>query len=195
MDGKTFDRGFTIVKDPRFKMDGKNHWHMRVELIPKRDKKRNTRGFVVARNEFGSEEWYGSFYQRMKKKGLTLKDYSEVILANKEGLWRLHPLRQQFSNGIPTSIPLRIDLSRDGWVTAKKTSNFGMVSLTRRLGKQFAQHDMAKEIIFKSDKMGMFTISPEDIKSYRLDNPTNEVYEFLENQMKENLVMNGSDNF
>ena len=52
---KCFNRGFTIVKDNRFKNAKGNYWQLRLELIPKRDKKRNTRGLAVAKNEFGKK--------------------------------------------------------------------------------------------------------------------------------------------
>lgn len=96
-------------------MSNGEHWPLRVELIPQKDKKRNTKGFIVAKNEFGREEWYASFFKRMSDKKLTYNDYNEIIEVNKEGIWKLHPLRNQYEHGELKSIPLRINLDKEGW--------------------------------------------------------------------------------
>ena len=101
---RVYEKGFTIVKDPRFVDENNERWSLRVELIPRRDKKRNTRGFVVSKNEYGGEEWYASFYERMKN-GCTLKSYYEVLEENKKGKWREHPMRIQRNRGKIISVP------------------------------------------------------------------------------------------
>ena len=79
---------FTIVKDPRF-INGKNgHWPLRVELEPIDGKIRNTRTYIVTKNEFGKREFYTKFYKRMKDAGYVLRDYKGILEANKIGLWK-----------------------------------------------------------------------------------------------------------
>jgi hypothetical protein len=56
-DKVSFEKGFTIMKDPRFIDSQGGHWALCVELVPRRDKVRNTRGFMVMKNEFGKKEW------------------------------------------------------------------------------------------------------------------------------------------
>ena len=52
-----YDKGYTILKDPRFLLDKDTHWPWRVDLIPVYDKKRGTRCYYVKKNEFGQREW------------------------------------------------------------------------------------------------------------------------------------------
>jgi len=175
-----YDRGFKVVKDYRFKYNNGNHWPLRIELIPKRDKKRNTKGFIVASNEFGKEEWYSSFYNRFKSKGMIFDSYEEVLKANKDGMWKEHPLRKQFVDGKLDSVPLRINLSKEGWISCRKSECFKETEITRRVGKQYSQTALASEIIFRADKDGFYKITLNDIRKYRMSNTIEKVYQELD---------------
>lgn len=95
-DGKqAYRNGFTIVKDPRFLNGGQDHWPLRIELEPAYDKKRDTKTYFVVRNEFGRREYYSKFYQRMVDGNFALDSYQQVLDANKDGLWKKHPMRLQ----------------------------------------------------------------------------------------------------
>ena len=55
---KAFNKGFTILKDPRFLKTEDSHWPWRIELIAVYDRIRKTKGYIVEQNEFGNREWY-----------------------------------------------------------------------------------------------------------------------------------------
>ena len=67
-DKPIFENGFTIVKDYRCRESPGFFWPLRVELMPTKDKLRNTIGYYVKRNEFGRKEWYANFFKRFKLK-------------------------------------------------------------------------------------------------------------------------------
>ena len=62
-----FENGFTIVKDYRCRESPGFFWPLRVELMPTKDKLRNTIGYYV-RYEFGRKEWYANFQEIQAKK-------------------------------------------------------------------------------------------------------------------------------
>ena len=50
---QAYRNGYTIVKNLRFINVKNGHWPLRVELEPIFDKIRNTRTYIVTKNEFG----------------------------------------------------------------------------------------------------------------------------------------------
>jgi len=188
-DGKKgFERGFTIVKDPRFKDDKGNNWPLRVELIPTKDKKRNTKCFMVAKNEFGQEEWYPKFYKRMRDKNLVYKDYQEILKINKDGVWKEHPMKINYMNGQLASIPLRFDLNKDQWKKVITSGSFKDMNISRRLGKSYKDEDIANSVIFKANNEGVFIIKPEDIRKYREENKPHDIF----SRVEEDRIRNGN---
>ena len=110
-ESKKFETGFTIVKDYRFKESEGIYWPLRVELLPTKDRKRNTIGYYVKKNEFGGREWYPHFYQRIKNKNCAYETYEEILEINNRGIWKEHPIKTQYNNGKQISIPLRLNLT------------------------------------------------------------------------------------
>ena len=123
-----------MVKDYRFKNSKGNYWSLRLELIPKRDKKRNTRGFVMAKNESGKEEWYSTFYERIEKMKMTYKSYEEILKVNKDDKWKYNPMRNIRVEGEKSHIPLRFNLTNEQWNEVYKKKSFAGVKITRRIG-------------------------------------------------------------
>ena len=179
---RVYERGFTIVKDPRFVDENNERWSLRVELIPKRDKKRNTRGFVVSKNEYGREEWYASFYERMKKNGCTLKSYDEVLDENKKGKWREHPMRIQRNRGKIISVPLRFDLNKDEWRNLPKRG-FAGVKITRRLRRNNKKNN-AKVVLWTANHNGVFKVCTDELRKFR------QVEQYKESEGEDTYYMN-----
>ena len=100
------------MKDPRFLINKDEHWPMRVELEPIYNKKRKTKNYIVKKNEYGKREFYPIFFNRMKKAGLTLDDYQQILDANKDGLWKKHPMKIQKEDNRIISTPLRFNLDK-----------------------------------------------------------------------------------
>ena len=168
---QAFRYGFTIVKDPRF-LNGKDgHWPLRIELEPVFDKTRKTRTYIVIKNEFGKRELYSKFYKRMLESGLTLNDYKEVLDANRDGLWKKHPMRKQTDGNNITWTPLRFNLNREQWKKVIENKSFADVTITRQLGKNWRDdQQLAKEIVAYADENGMFNISEQILENWRRAN-------------------------
>ena len=135
-DKKAFRNTFTIVKDPKFINDKDTHWPLRVELEPIYDKKK-TKSFKITKNEFGRREFYPKIFNRMKKDGMILDTYEQILDANKEGLWKRHQMRVQRDENRLTSIPLRFNLNKAQWIKVVETKSFKDVTITRQLGKNW----------------------------------------------------------
>lgn len=165
-----FERGFTFVKDPRFTNKGA-HWPLRIELIPVKDKKRNTRSFIVMKNEFGKKEWYPNFYRRMKELNCVYQNYSEIIEINKEGIWKEHPLRAQYKNNKLVSVPLKINLSKDEWEKSQQNKQYTKLRISRKLGKNYKlAKELVTEIIAEADE-GQIEIEINHLRNWRIANP------------------------
>ena len=183
---KAFRNGFTIVKDPRFLNDKDTHWPLRVELEPIYDKKRKTKSYIVTRNEFGRREFYPKFFNRMKKNGMILDSYEQILDANKEGIWKRHPMRvQRDKNGI-ISIPLRFNLNKAQWIKVIETKSFKDVIITRKLGKNWEKdEELAKEIIAYPNEDGLFWIKENDIENWRKANKIEKLNDMNVDQAKQ----------
>ena len=81
----------------------------------KKNKKRNNRGFVVDKNEFGKEEWYSTLYERMEKMKMTCKSYEEILKVNKDGKWKYHPMWNIRVEDEKSHILLRFNLKKEQW--------------------------------------------------------------------------------
>ena len=111
----SYRNGFTIVRDPRFLISKEEHWPLRVELEPTYDRIRKTKNYYVKKNEFGRREFYPLLYKRMEEAGLILDNYQQILDANRDGLWKKHPMRVQKENGKIVSTPLRFNLDKNQW--------------------------------------------------------------------------------
>ena len=82
---------------------------MSVKIITNsnRDKKRNTSGLLVTKNEFEKEEWYSTFYERMEKMKMIYKSNEEILKINKDGKWKYHPMRNIRAEGEKSHIQLK----------------------------------------------------------------------------------------
>ena len=80
--------------------------------MPTKDRKRNTVGYYVKKNEFGRREWYPHFYQRIKNKNCACETYEKILDINKRCIWKEHPMKIQYNNGKQISIPLRFNLTK-----------------------------------------------------------------------------------
>ena len=165
-----YRNGFTIVKDPRFLLSNKEHWPMRIELEPIYDRKRKTKNYIVKRNEFRKREFYPKFFNRMKEAGLTLDNYQQILDANKDGLWKQHPMRLQKENNIIISTPLRFNLNKTQWKKVIETNSFKEITITRQLGRNYKNKELANEIIVYANEEGLFIISELDLENWRKAN-------------------------
>lgn len=139
------------------------------------------------KNEFGQEEWYSKFYNRMKAMNCIYDSYEEILKVNREALWKEHPMKSHYVEGNLSSTPLRFDLTKDQWSHVKKEKHFKNVSLTRRLGSRYKDAQISKKVIFKANEEGIFKIDVQDIRKYRSQNKIDDVYREIE------LKLNDSD--
>ena len=177
-DKQAYRNGFTIVRDPRFKNGREGHWPLRIELEPIFDKIRKTRTYIVIKNEFGKRELNPKFYKRMQETGMTLKDYNEVLEANRDGLWKKHPMRKQTDGKNMRWVPLRFNLNKEQWKKIIESKSFANVTITRQLGKNWRkdQH-LAKEIIAYADSNGIFNMSEQILENWRKANKPRDLKE------------------
>ena len=95
-----YEKGYTIIEDKRFYCpDSDAYYQLRVELIPKKDKIRNTIAYTLLNNEFGLQEDYEMFYKRHKLEMKTYSSTNELLELSKNGIWKLHPLRKIIEKG------------------------------------------------------------------------------------------------
>ena len=151
---QAYRNGFTIVKDPRF-INGKNgHWPLGVELEPIYGKIRNTRTYIVTKNEFGKRKFYPKFYKRMKDAGYVLRDNKEILEANKLGLWKKRPMRIQKDGKKITCIALRFNQNKEQWKDVIEKMSVVNVTMRRQIGKGWKAYiEPAKEVVAFADKM------------------------------------------
>ena len=168
---QAYRNGFTIIKDPRFINGKEGYWPFRVELEPKYDKIRKTKTYMVIKNEFGKREFYPKFYKRMQESGMTLNEYEEVLEANRDGLWKKHPMRKQTDGKNMTWIPLRFNLNKEQWKKVIENKSFANVTITRQLGKNWRDDQyLAKDIIAHANKNWVFNISEQILENWRKAN-------------------------
>ena len=180
-DRRSFNNGFTIIKDPRFMNDKKGHWSWRIELISSFDKSRKTRGYYVKQNEFGRKEWYAQYYKRMSNKGMVLENYQAILEENKAGLWKKHLLRIQRDQNWIKSILLRFKLSKEQWKEVTETGSFEGVEIGRKCGRDWKKYgQLAEEVIGTADEEGVFNIPEKILENWRLAN------RLIENRINEN---------
>ena len=74
--------------------DKDTHWSLRVDLEPIYDKK--TKSYIVTKKGFARSEFYPKKFNRMKKDGMILDAYEQILNASIEGLWKKkHLMRAQ----------------------------------------------------------------------------------------------------
>ena len=95
----------------------------------------------------------------MKETGLILDNYQQILDANRDGLWKKHPMRVQKENGKIVSTPLRFNLDKNQWKKVIKTKSFKDVTITRRLGKILKNCELSKEIIAYANNEGFYIMS------------------------------------
>ena len=129
------------------------------------------KGYYVKKNEFGRKEWYARFFQRMKEQKMILEDYQQVIEANKDALWKKHPMRVQRQNGEITSIPFKFKLSKNDWKSVIEGNSFAGVGIVRKYHKEWeVDKDLKKEIIGTADENGIFDIPELILDGWRKAN-------------------------
>ena len=170
---QVFRNGITIVKDPRFINGRDGHWPLRVELESIYDKIIKTKIYIVVRNEYGKREFYPKFYQKMKEKDMTLDNYKHLLNANKDGLWKKHPMRAQRNQEDITCIPLKFNMSKKQWSHVLEKKSSVDVTITRQLGKDWNKYlELGKEVVAYTDSNGLFNISEGILKNWWLVNPS-----------------------
>ena len=121
---KGYEKGFTFIEDERFYCpESEAFYPLRLELIPRKDKNRQTIGYTVYKNEFGLQEDYEVFYNRHKSKLKTYSTTEQILEVSKSGIWREHPLRNYTKDGIQYP-GLRYDLNKHGWKKVTESRSF-----------------------------------------------------------------------
>ena len=88
-----YEKSYTIIEDKRFYYSESDAYYpLRVELIPKKDKIRNTIAYTVLKNESGLQEDYEIFYKRHKLEMKTYSSTKELLEISK---------KMEFGNFIP----------------------------------------------------------------------------------------------
>ena len=78
------------------------------KLEPIYDKKIKIKNYIVTKNEYERREFFPKFYNRIKEADLIFNTNEQILDANKEGLWKRHPMRlQNVKDGLLISTSLR----------------------------------------------------------------------------------------
>ena len=68
------------------------------------------------------------------------------------------------------STPLRFNLDKNQWKKVIETNSFKDVTITRQLGKNFKNNELANEIIAYANNEGQLIMSESDIENWRKAN-------------------------
>ena len=160
-------KGFTFIEDERFYCpESEAFYPLRVELIPRKDKKRQKIGYTVYKNEFGLQKDYEVFYNRHKFKLKTYSTTEQILEVSKSGIWRENPLRNFTKDGIQYP-GLRYDLNKHGWKKVTESRSFANIGLTIRAGRKWMNDSKAKNIHFNSNEKGICEISLQQLQYWR----------------------------
>ena len=100
----------------------------------------------------------------MKKLKMAYNTYKNIIKTNKNGKWKLHPMRSnKFSHTHPF-IPLWFKIANEGWMKVFKCKSFAHVQITRKLGKN---QSLANQVLMTANKNGQYIVDEDEVIKYR----------------------------
>jgi hypothetical protein len=73
---------------------------------------RNTKGFMVAKNEFSKKEWYTSMTSRMLNKGCVYDMYDDILKVDKADIWKERLMRCIRVSGAVQYTPLMLNFGQ-----------------------------------------------------------------------------------
>ena len=88
-------------------------------------------------------------------------------------------------NNIIISTPLRFNLNKTQWKKVIETNSFKEVTITRQLGRNYKNKELANEIIAYANEEGLFIISELDLENWRKANRKENLDDMRKDQAKQ----------